>query len=161
MKRCTRCGKVKPLDEFYRHPDTRDGRQSYCRECNRAVVRAHAARNAARHPSEIPTPPEFKHCPDCDRTLPGSSFGRARRRSDGLQWICRECAHARRRDYYAANRERELEASRDGWKKIAGYWEQGIGRISETGNKLQVKSGFASEDVRKQACVEEQDEAGR
>jgi hypothetical protein len=32
-KTCTGCGEAKPLSEFYRHPNTRDGRQSRCRAC--------------------------------------------------------------------------------------------------------------------------------
>lgn len=47
-KRCPRCGEVKLLTEFHRHAARPDGRQSYCRECQRAAVRANQqARRAA------------------------------------------------------------------------------------------------------------------
>ena len=39
-KACTRCGDVKPLNDFPRDRRRRDGRQSWCRECCRAAVRA-------------------------------------------------------------------------------------------------------------------------
>jgi hypothetical protein len=44
LKRCPRCGQVKPADQFYR----RRGRRlsSYCRSCQRAA--AHLARNRRR-----------------------------------------------------------------------------------------------------------------
>ena len=34
MKRCTKCGVEKPLDEFHRHASR--GRQSWCKTCRRA-----------------------------------------------------------------------------------------------------------------------------
>src|SRR5436309_7587857 len=34
MKRCTKCGKSKPLDEFYRATGMRDGYRSDCKACN-------------------------------------------------------------------------------------------------------------------------------
>jgi hypothetical protein len=37
VKRCPRCGRVRPAGEFYRH---RSGRlSSYCRSCQRAAAR--------------------------------------------------------------------------------------------------------------------------
>jgi hypothetical protein len=36
-KRCPRCGKVKPIGEFYRRRRTR--LSSYCRSCQRAIAR--------------------------------------------------------------------------------------------------------------------------
>ena len=36
MKHCTKCGKDKPLEEFYRNRAQRDGRASWCVECVKA-----------------------------------------------------------------------------------------------------------------------------
>jgi hypothetical protein len=38
VKRCPRCGKVKPADQFYRRRRIR--LSSYCRSCQRAAARA-------------------------------------------------------------------------------------------------------------------------
>ena len=38
VKRCPRCGKVKPASDFYRRHRTR--LSSYCRSCQRAAARA-------------------------------------------------------------------------------------------------------------------------
>jgi NAD-dependent SIR2 family protein deacetylase len=37
VKRCPRCGQVKPADQFYRRQRTR--LSSYCRSCQRAAAR--------------------------------------------------------------------------------------------------------------------------
>ena len=33
-KRCSRCGKVKPLDEFYRHSKSKDQHDVWCKSCS-------------------------------------------------------------------------------------------------------------------------------
>ena len=35
-KLCTQCGESKPVEEFYRHPLTRDGRMHQCKSCKKA-----------------------------------------------------------------------------------------------------------------------------
>lgn len=41
MKRCTICGKVKPLSEFYKNAGKKDGRRANCSECSRRYQREH------------------------------------------------------------------------------------------------------------------------
>lgn len=42
-KRCSRCGEVKPLDDFHRHRSRRDGRQPFCKACIAARYRQRKA----------------------------------------------------------------------------------------------------------------------
>lgn len=49
MKRCARCGEVKPIEEFTRSPKNRDGRHSYCRACQHA----HYIENGVRHRANV------------------------------------------------------------------------------------------------------------
>ena len=48
MKACIRCGDVKPLGEFYRHGEHRDGRRSECRRCTYERNRVWRAENKQR-----------------------------------------------------------------------------------------------------------------
>jgi len=34
MKQCTKCGVVKPLTDFHKRPETKDGHRTDCKECN-------------------------------------------------------------------------------------------------------------------------------
>lgn len=53
VKRCTRCGVIKPLDAFHRKTAARDGRQSRCRECNIETAKAHHADHLEHSRSRI------------------------------------------------------------------------------------------------------------
>jgi hypothetical protein len=50
VKRCPRCGQVKPASEFYRRQRTR--LSSYCRACQQAAVRA-ARRRRRQDPAAV------------------------------------------------------------------------------------------------------------
>lgn len=45
MKKCFRCGEVKRLESFYRHPQMKDGRVNKCKECNKEDVRLNYKKN--------------------------------------------------------------------------------------------------------------------
>jgi Recombination endonuclease VII len=48
-KRCTKCGEVKPLSEFYAADGMRDGHRNDCIVCNKAARRERTARNPEPH----------------------------------------------------------------------------------------------------------------
>ena len=39
MKNCFKCNLLKPLEDFYKHPQMPDGRVGKCKECNKTDVR--------------------------------------------------------------------------------------------------------------------------
>ena len=43
VKTCFKCGAVKPLDEFYRHPEMLDGHLGKCKDCTKRDVAARSA----------------------------------------------------------------------------------------------------------------------
>lgn len=46
MKKCSRCGRLKPLDAFNRKTQLADGRASACRECTQKAQRGYRSPNA-------------------------------------------------------------------------------------------------------------------
>lgn len=36
-KKCARCGRELPLDDYHRSKRAKDGRQSYCKECKKEI----------------------------------------------------------------------------------------------------------------------------
>ena len=38
QKQCFKCGEVKEIDDFYKHPEMSDGHVGKCKECNKADV---------------------------------------------------------------------------------------------------------------------------
>jgi len=62
MKRCTKCGAEKPLEEFPRRIESKDGRRSPCRACKYAarktehgkkLIRGHYANSVRRHGQRV------------------------------------------------------------------------------------------------------------
>lgn len=45
-KRCTKCGSLLPLDDFYDNKGGRDGKHSQCKPCHRERAKAYNQRNA-------------------------------------------------------------------------------------------------------------------
>ena len=49
-KRCSTCGKSKPLTSFSLHPKNKDGRDWKCKDCTAEYHRAHSERNHKENP---------------------------------------------------------------------------------------------------------------
>ena len=45
MRTCTSCGTTKPIEDYYKHPSERGGRQRRCKACSKAVANANYAAN--------------------------------------------------------------------------------------------------------------------
>ena len=52
-KRCPRCGQTKGLESFHRNLGTKDGYQVWCKECQKAWMKANQLRNRQRNLGEI------------------------------------------------------------------------------------------------------------
>ncbi len=53
MKRCKKCGELKPLEEFYRATGMRDGRRSECKACHQAKQKAWYDANRAQAIAQV------------------------------------------------------------------------------------------------------------
>ena len=45
MKKCTKCGIEKPLTEFHKHKETKDGLYGRCKQCARQYDKEYYAKN--------------------------------------------------------------------------------------------------------------------
>lgn len=70
-KKCSRCGKVLPLSDFYTNKSKPDGYGCYCKECARSIQREYETnrkakmnsekvKEVAKDPVELPTVPVVK-----------------------------------------------------------------------------------------------------
>ena len=41
FKRCSKCGEIKPISEFYKRKSSKDGLQNNCKDCAKAVRKEH------------------------------------------------------------------------------------------------------------------------
>ena len=100
-KHCRDCGEERPVAEFTRNRNSRDGLAFYCREHARRRHRRsrdeRVGTPARRHPRDVVVPEGHKWCPDCGTVLPLSSFGRNAAASSGVNSYCRPCHNARGR----------------------------------------------------------------
>lgn len=121
-RRCSTCGADGPFYE----------RSGYCKPCHIAYTGARrkaqlaaetpekrevrlAERRLKRHgrAERVMSPPNHavdgvKRCNVCEIPKPVESFYRDRNKRDGVAIICKECALARHKEYYAANRAERI-----------------------------------------------------
>lgn len=88
MKQCKRCFTIKTLDNFHSHKKTRDGRQSYCKDCVKDMNREryYDIRNSPKIPAL-----NQKTCNSCKQRKPISQFGKNSGKLDGYMPQCRLC----------------------------------------------------------------------
>lgn len=74
-KKCKKCGKTLPIDEFSKSSNCPDGHLSTCKICRGAGVNT----------------PETIHCPVCNKNKPYYDFKISGRSENGRMWACKEC----------------------------------------------------------------------
>ena len=60
MKKCICCGEAKPLDEYYTHPQMKDGHLGRCKECQKELSRSRDKVKRADYDKTRETTPERK-----------------------------------------------------------------------------------------------------
>ena len=86
-KTCTKCEDAKPVTEFHRNANTRDGFNYWCKSCKRG----HESSSHRKVTPMTTGSPETKVCSKCSTEKPRTDFYRASRQLDGLQGWCKMC----------------------------------------------------------------------
>lgn len=121
-KTCSRCGEVKPLDEFNKDRTARDGRRTCCKPCYSAYGRERRNANRERLRS-VDDSNVAKKCRDCGAHKPAADFHRSPSALDGRQSQCKLCTRARHlMRQYGLTQERfaAMLASQNGGCAICG-----------------------------------------
>lgn len=119
-KPCTKCGEIKPLDDFHRHHARPDGRVAQCKACKNAADRE-------RRAASTPDLHADRECPKCGVTQPAQEFPAwiAHRWRSPLCLTCqRERRAERDRERYWANREKQIQRVRDYRRRNREYVNQ-------------------------------------
>jgi 5-methylcytosine-specific restriction endonuclease McrA len=95
LKRCRDCGEHKPLSEFHRHPDNRDGRAAYCKPCVAKRVRINRKQNPAMYERQKRDSVAYQRARFLENPEPKRQYERAR--------------YAREREKYQAKMREQYE----------------------------------------------------
>jgi hypothetical protein len=106
MKKCFKCDAIKPLQDFYKHPQMPDGHVNKCKECNKKDVLEHRIKNIekireydrirAKLPERIKkTIAVTKAWRESDkrRSVAHSAVARAIRKGNLIPEVCSKCSN--------------------------------------------------------------------
>ena len=107
-KRCSKCGQLKPVGDFYASTRNRDGYSCHCKLCVQNQKQSYHRRLAARRQSEIRRT-DTKKCPKCRQVKRVSEFYKAVGKVDGYRALCKECDSSSAVQYRKKVADREFE----------------------------------------------------
>ncbi|AZP23192.1 endonuclease VII domain-containing protein [Streptomyces aquilus] len=113
MKRCARCGELKPRAAFASKRANLDGLQHRCRECAAEADRKRQEAMGRTVPARGAVLEGFKHCQGCGVSKPHSDWHRKASAPDGLASRCKACRAERGRRDHLKRRYGMTEAERD------------------------------------------------
>jgi protein-arginine kinase activator protein McsA len=87
MKTCRKCGETKPLSEFYKNKESKDGHLNICKTCKCVYQR-----NRTENLEYINV--QSKVCAKCGELKDSSEFHKASCNIDKLQHYCKDCIRA-------------------------------------------------------------------
>ena len=141
-KSCTKCGEVKPLEDFAVSSRNKSGRAAECKECGRARDEIRRARL-----KEIGFVADSATCIGCNETKPAKEFSKSTTKKNGLSSYCKDCdsiatsewqkkfpekSNEKGRAWYEANREKAIKQ-----KKV--YRDANKGKEAKRGKEWREK----------------------
>jgi hypothetical protein len=110
-KRCSRCGKIKSVDEFNKNYNVKDGTSCWCKECEKQnrqdckkeikerLNKCHQAYREYNLKNGIII--TEKRCPKCGKIKNVNEFSKSITNKDGVDSQCKDC----KKQYYQDNKE--------------------------------------------------------
>lgn len=149
LKMCSQCGKNKPLHEFHKYQQSKDGYRNICKQCR-------AEREGFKYK---PGAPEgFKRCSSCGNILPATEtfFGIRNKVQDKLEGRCRDCVRKSYRRWREANPEKvhlaKIKFKDSGKEKVgAQRWREKNGKQYYAQNRERFIANHARRMARKRA----------
>ena len=127
MKKCSKCGETKPLDEFHKDKNMPDGLKYACKSCV-------AGYNRTLHEKMGRGVPMSKHCHLCNETKISSEFYKKKSSIDGLQTCCKICTRNQNRRNYHSNIEQSRKRVREQSRKTYST-EEGRDRLRKNAKR--------------------------
>lgn len=123
-KRCSKCGEIKPLNEFSKDRHKANGTTSSCKEC----------RNKVRRQPIDPVPKGFQRCTACHLILPATReyFSPQKERPDGFVSNCKECRRKRGQLWRQQHPEQAKQL-------VQQYYKNNTGKHREKSNRRNTK----------------------
>lgn len=107
-KRCSKCGEVKQVADFYVNKRNSDGYTCNCKLCVRKQKKSYHRKLASRRKSEIPSI-KTKRCPKCSKVKSVSEFFKSVGKVDGYATICKDCNRDSHANHSRKIADREFE----------------------------------------------------
>ncbi|MCI3243748.1 MULTISPECIES: endonuclease VII domain-containing protein [Streptomyces] len=113
VKRCVRCGEIKPRAAFARRRSNLDGLQRHCRDCASDYHRTRQQSLGRKVRPQVEVPEGHKLCLKCGEIKLWSEWHRNAAASDGLSSSCKACRAAEGRAGHLKRHYGLTEAERD------------------------------------------------
>lgn len=133
MKTCTRCDTTKPISDFYKRKDSKDGHHWQCKQCIRDQVNARYAQTAVRkgHARRDDWRETERRCTACDTWKPWEEFGPRKTGRNGRSPRCLSCTSASAAQTRQKNRELYREQSRLWYNRTGQHYLRNYGITRE------------------------------
>jgi hypothetical protein len=113
LKRCARCGELKPRTAFHRRRSNLDGLQQHCKGCASDCHRKRQESLGRKVRPKVEVPDGYELCLKCGEVKPWSEWHRNATASDGLSTRCKACRAAEGRANHLKRSYGLTEAERD------------------------------------------------
>lgn len=102
-KRCSKCRKEKPLEDFHKDRSKKIGVKSNCKMCDPKYS----------HKPKIDLPLDHKLCTKCKKIKHNEDFMKDSSKKDGLYSSCKLCTKIKSHKYYTENKIKVLKQSKE------------------------------------------------